>query len=325
MPKQPEISILVPCCNVEKYVGECLDSILSQTLKDIEIICLDDGSKDGTAEILNKYASEDPRIKVISKPNTGYGDTMNIGLEKASGKYIGIIESDDWIEKDMFERLYNEAVKYNLDCSRCLFEQFNEITGARRVVTGTTVRRAGMDKVFNPAENPAIFFIPPSIWAGLYKSSFLKDNGIRFLPTPGASYQDTSFAFKVYSMAKRVKVITKPLHHYRINTNSSVSSPGKIFCVCDEMQEIVRFTKEKGVYERLKGIIAYKWYGTYKWNYKRLPDMALKRQFINRWSCEAKDMFRDGAITRERFSPGRRLRLWFIANHPSVFRYKKRF
>lgn len=325
MTRQPKVSILVPCCNVEKYLAECLDSIVSQTLDDLEIICLNDGSKDGTLKILNEYAAADSRIKVIDKPNSGYGDTMNIGLDAAAGKYVGIIESDDWIEKDMFEKLYEEAEKDSLDCVRCLFEQFNEMTGAKRVVTGTTVSRYGMYKVFNPKENDRIFFIPPSIWAGLYRRDFLNENGIRFLPTPGASYQDTAFAFKVYAMAGKVKVIQLPLHHYRINSNSSVCSPGKLFCVCDEMDEIIRYTKEKGLYDELKEIIAFKWFGTYKWNFKRISDRSLKMQFISRWSTESRQMLESHAITSRFFSMGRRFRLWLIAYHPWVYKFKKRF
>ena len=110
----PKISILVPIYNVEKYLRECLDSILNQTLKDIEIICINDGSTDSSLEILNEYSSKDSRVKIINKANSGYGASMNKGLEAASGEYIGIVESDDFIKTTMFEDLYNIAEKKDI-------------------------------------------------------------------------------------------------------------------------------------------------------------------------------------------------------------------
>ena len=105
----PKISVLVPIYNVEKYLEECLESIISQTLQDIEVICINDGSTDGSLKIIKKYAKNDPRFVIINKKNSGYGDSMNRGLAKATGEYIGIVESDDWVEKDMFESLYSLA------------------------------------------------------------------------------------------------------------------------------------------------------------------------------------------------------------------------
>ena len=100
-----KVSILIPCYNVEKYIRQCLDSVVNQTLKDIEIICINDGSTDSTLDILRKYENRDNRIKVISKHNSGYGASMNIGLETAKGEYVGIVESDDFVEPNMFEKL----------------------------------------------------------------------------------------------------------------------------------------------------------------------------------------------------------------------------
>lgn len=110
-----EISVLVPVYNVEKYLNLCLDSILAQTFTDLEIICIDDGSTDKSGEILDRYAENDARIKVIHKPNSGYGKTMNMAVSLASGRYIGIVESDDTIEKDMYQILYNCITRYDLD------------------------------------------------------------------------------------------------------------------------------------------------------------------------------------------------------------------
>ena len=110
-----KVSVLVPIYNVEKYLDECLASLAKQTLKDIEIICINDGSTDNSPKILQKYAKKYSNFVVINKQNSGYGDSMNKGLEKATGEYIGIVESDDFIESDAFKKLYELAHKTKAD------------------------------------------------------------------------------------------------------------------------------------------------------------------------------------------------------------------
>ena len=117
----PLVSILVPICNVEKYLDECLSSLQNQTLKDIEIICINDGSTDSSLGITNKYASQDPRFVVINKTNSGYGDSMNRGLEIAKGKYISILESDDFLDADALEFMVQQAEDNELDFFKCTF------------------------------------------------------------------------------------------------------------------------------------------------------------------------------------------------------------
>ena len=100
----PKVSIIIPTYNVENYLRECMDSVTRQTLKDIEIICINDGSTDGSLEILKEYADKDPRIVLVDKENEGYGVGMNIGLDKASGEYIGIVEPDDFVPLNMYDK-----------------------------------------------------------------------------------------------------------------------------------------------------------------------------------------------------------------------------
>lgn len=322
MNNKPLISILVPCYNVEAYLRQCMDSIIRQTYTNLEIICLDDGSTDRTLEILKEYEKKDSRTKVISKPNSGYGATMNIGLKAASGKYIGIVESDDYIEPKMYEILCDAAEKDNLDIVRCRFIERNVIKSKDKVNTFSYVKDNG--RVFRPTDVPSSFTMKPSIWAGMYNREFLERNGIRFLETPGASYQDTAFAFKALATAQRVRMLPDILHNYRINEASSVSSPGKVFCVCDEEAEIRRYVNSLGRYEELKGIMALRAFGSYKWNYNRLGPMKLKRAFMKRWSEEARQMFADGAITRKNFSRNRIFRLRIIAYCPCLYHFIKK-
>lgn len=110
-----KVSIVVPICNVEKYLDECLTSIANQTLKEIEIICVDDGSKDNSLKIAKRWQKKDKRFIVITKKNSGYGNTMNVGIDNAHGEYLGIVESDDYVDKHMFEVLYTVAKSNDLD------------------------------------------------------------------------------------------------------------------------------------------------------------------------------------------------------------------
>ena len=116
-----KVSVLVPIYNVEEFLPECLDSLVNQTLKEIEIICINDGSKDNSLDIIKKYATEDKRIVIIDKKNSGYGDSMNRGLKKATGEYVGIVESDDFIDLDAFEKLYKIAKHENVEVVKSNF------------------------------------------------------------------------------------------------------------------------------------------------------------------------------------------------------------
>lgn len=267
-----KISILMPACNVEKYIRECMDSVVNQTLKDIEIICIDDGSKDLTGEILDDYAEKDKRIKVIHKPNSGYGNSMNIGLQQAVGEYIGIIETDDFAELNMFEELYDVAKRCNADVVKSNY--FTYVSKPEPQSTYFEVLKPYdlYDKVFCPSDNQDIFRVRPCIWSGIYRRKMLMDYNISFTETPGASYQDTSFAFKVWACAERACLVRNAYLHYRTdNANSSVKSSAKIFCLCDEYASTEEFLeknpqkKEKLV--RLKNSLKYE---SYRWNLQRL-------------------------------------------------------
>lgn len=117
MAGSPKVSVIVPVYNVEKYLEKCLETLISQTLKDIEIICINDGSKDSSLNILKKYALNDERIKIIDKHNEGLSAARNDGLNAATGEYIGYVDSDDWVDLNFYEKLYNAAKKYNAEAA----------------------------------------------------------------------------------------------------------------------------------------------------------------------------------------------------------------
>ena len=312
----PKVSILVPCCNVEKFVYQCLDSIRNQTLNDIEVLCINDGSTDGTLNILRQFAETDSRFFVIDKSNSGYGDSMNLGLDRCTGKYIGIVESDDFIEPTMFERLLAVAEENDLDIAR---------TGYFFYTDGVDVPEyydfVKKNVVLNPLEEFSVFFQPPSIWASLYRHEMIKKNHIRFLPTPGASYQDTSFAFKCYFKCRRFMMLNTALLHYRQHAGGSVKSGGKVFCVCDEWDEILRFVKlDREGFNKVRGFIAEVREGTYLWNYMRLTGKN-QREFLDRWSKDLRRMKEDDLPNFN--NSHMRKRSWWIMHFPALFHLKK--
>ena len=191
--------------------------------------------------MLDTYAQEDRRIKVVHKENTGYGHTMNVGLDMALGEYIGIVESDDFIETDMYEQLYRTAREFDLDFIKSNHWKYS---GAGKVLD-TGLSMCQCNTVFSKYENMEKIFAARSIWAGIYKRTFLEENQIRFLETPGASYQDNSFSFKVSVSAERGYFSDAAYVNYRVdNDSSSVKSKEKVFCVCDEMAECWRYLLE---------------------------------------------------------------------------------
>lgn len=316
-----KVSVVVPCYNVEKYVAQCVESICAQTLKEIEIICVNDGSKDGTLAILEDFQKKDGRIRIIDKANAGYGHTMNMGMAKASGKYIGIVESDDFIEPDMFEKLYEAAENNQLDIARCCYYHYRTSDNSNNKVANDFVPK---NIVIKPVDNQAPFFQAPAIWVGLYKREWLEGNEIKFLETPGASYQDTSFAFKAYSCAERFMMLDYAGMHYRIdNENSSVNNPGKVFCVCDEYAEIKRFLSTRPeIKEKVKYLVPVLQNATYKWNYNRLtPD--IRYPFLKAWSKEIKEYISAKELDWKRFSSRDKKHLFIIAYFSFLYANRK--
>ncbi len=224
----PKVSVLVPICNVERYLEECLDSLVAQSFTDFEVLCINDGSTDGSLAIIHRYMEADARFRVIDKPNSGYGASMNMGLANAIGEYIAILESDDFFEPNALELLVDAAERNQSDVVKADFYLYWS-TPQERDELFRIVDEQEVGRTVRPIDDLAIFFRKPSIWSALYRTNFLKDNGIDFLETPGASYQDAGFNFKVWASAARATFIADPILHYRQdNEKSSVNSCGII-------------------------------------------------------------------------------------------------
>ncbi len=308
----PKVSVLVPIYNVEKYLRQCLESLVNQTLQEIEIICLNDGSTDGSLKIINEFAENDPRIVVVDKPNSGYGDSMNKGLEKARGEYVGVVESDDFIDLVAFEKLYNLAHTYDAEVVRANY-YFNKGGKDKK---NYYVDPIDAGRIIDPARHTWIFYQSPAIWSAIYKREFLKENEIKFLPTPGASYQDTGFNFKVWANAHRAYFTTEAFLHYRIdNESSSINNPGKVMNVCYEYEEIEKYLKERGLFTELGALMEAAKFGAYYWNMLRLKPKLLP-EFLERVKKEYLEAKEKGLVVKEYFeSPIQWNLLQFILKH----------
>ncbi len=309
---KPKISILVPIYNVEAYLPQCLRSLVDQTLSDIEIICINDGSTDISLQIAQDFADNDLRIKIIDKKNTGYGDSMNLALAEAKGKYIGILEPDDWIEETAFEELYNAAEQHQADVVKANYFKVKNNHDIVKVEEITT------EEVIHPREHREIFQFMPAIWSAIYRRDFLEHNKINFLPTPGASYQDLSFSFKVWTLAETVVLLPKAFVHYRIdNANSSINNPAKLNCVVDEYAEIETFLCERGIFADFGETMNAAKFRNYHWNFQRL-DGKLAKQFYQTWREDLLSASDEGLFNREQFSQKDWLALRTILKHPRI-------
>jgi glycosyltransferase involved in cell wall biosynthesis len=315
MSKQPSVSILVPCYNVEKYLNQCLDSIVNQTLKDIEIICINDGSTDSTLDIIKSYAKSDKRIVIIDKENEGYGKSMNRGLDAATGKYIGIVESDDWVEPDAFEKLYNIAKQNNADLVKAEFVFFDNDTGAQTPSWGI-----GLDKkFFNKAycltkQTPQIIWNGhPSIWTCLYSRKMLNDKNIRFASTPGASFQDMGFKPKTMIASERFVYIPDVVLHYRKHANNSDKNNSKVFAVCDVHDDTDKwFSEHMSDDSRLRKMLHMSRFANYIWNLRRLYGEP-KSEFRERFKSEVINIIKSGEIERSYLDDRLLLKLYIVA------------
>lgn len=241
--KIPDLSIIVPICNVEKYLDEAIGSLINQTLNNIEIVLVNDGSIDNSGKICENYAKKDNRIVYIDQiQNYGYGVSCNTGIKKSSGNYITIFESDDFIKTNAYKSLYSKAIKHDVDIIRfgfCLYENGKERPSS--YLKHIESLSLPVDKVFNPLDFPDMFPYQPTVWGFLYKRSFIVDNNIFFNETPGASYQDNTFYFKVFALAKSMIIDDGIYYYYRQHPEQSIHNKSKVNAPLYEMNAIKDF------------------------------------------------------------------------------------
>lgn len=322
-----KVSIIIPVYNVEKYLRECLDSALNQTLKEIEIICVNDGSTDSSLDILKEYSFKDSRVKIISKKNSGYGNTMNVGIKAAQGEYISFLESDDLIESDMLETLYNIAQKdEEIDIIKGdYYEYFGEQAQLKPIEL--LKDKEYYNKCLDPNSNLWLFYVPMMNCLGLFKREFIAQNGILHNETPGASHQDMGFWFQTFCLARKVYFVNKPFYKYRQDNMSSsmntLSSENKIYCVHDEYLYIFEFLKRN---EKIRKWVApvfyHRFFGSSYFRYNNFVDY-LKPLFLHVFGEDLKFYSKEKDFTLDRFSVNERKIVYELIEDSQAFYLKE--
>jgi len=273
----PIISIIVPIYKTEIYLKQCVDSILAQSLTDIEIILVDDGSPDNCPAICDEYAEKDKRVKVIHQQNGGYGKACNTGFNAATGEYIGIVESDDYIEQDMYETLYSAVQDDHCPIIKgSFFREYQD--GTKDICSLSHITNNQLQCEVNPKDNIKLMIHDTSIWAAIYNRDFIFSNKIKMLETKGASFQDDVWKFETFAVAECIILIDKPVYHYRyMREGSSCAGNENFNAIFDNFNEIKRFLLTNNIYEQYKNSYYIHYIYSARFNYYRFDEKERKR------------------------------------------------
>ncbi|MEH7439022.1 glycosyltransferase [Neobacillus drentensis] len=234
---KPKVSIIVPIYNVEKYLSRCLDSLLAQTLKEIEVIAVNDGSTDLSLKILREYESQDNRIKVIDKQNGGVSSARNKGIQLSRGDYVGFVDPDDWVDPEMYMLMHKSATSEKADIVMCSYirefgnhskiKNFNlpsEVYYKDEEVKIKVMRRL-IGPLNKEVANPELLDAWGTVWSKLYRADLIKLNNIKFMDLKKiGTNEDTLFNIEACFYAKSFIFINRPLYHYWRANSTSVTS-----------------------------------------------------------------------------------------------------
>ena len=216
----PKVSVIVPVYNSERYLQQCLDSIIEQTLKEIEVICVNDGSSDHSINILKDYAKRDPRFIIIDQENGGQSKARNAGLNRASGKYIAFVDSDDYISTKMLEKLYQQSEKCGTDITITNLLLFDERTKRTEEFRDIGFYLFLKNKIFTAEEYPEIIR-SIGVWDRIFKREFLEKYHIRY--AEGLVYEDHLFCIQTILKASCICIVPDFLYYYRKNAGESIT------------------------------------------------------------------------------------------------------
>lgn len=273
-----KLSIIVPIYNMEQYLHRCIDSLVNQTLEDIEIILINDGSKDGSQKIINQYTKKyNTKIRSYNNKNQGISKTRNFGIDKARGEYIAFIDSDDFVEVDMFEKMYRKAKRDNLDIVVCDYYNYYDQT---KKTTIENIISFENTSILNDLE--LIFKINPSPWNKIYKKSLILNFKYRF--PENLKYEDFGYIPILLTEANKIGKIDKPLNYYLIRSNSETTTVDKrvydIFKILDILFEYFK-TKKIEHTKEVEYLFIYK-LTTYNIQQKYNKEKNVKKDFISK-------------------------------------------
>lgn len=239
-----KVSVIIAVYNVEAYLEKCLDSLLKQTLREIEIIAVNDGSTDDSQEILNKYMKKDTRIKCYNKSNEGAAVARNYGLNHAVGEYVGYVDSDDFIDSNMFEILYNKAKKMKCDIVEC---------NLRHAYTNSEDVEV-MERFYDKKE--LLMFGRYVVWNKIYNREWLLEVGALF--PEKLIYEDVEFIAKLVPYIRRYDYVDiAPIHYVQRRSSVNNSTSMKTLDILQILKNIAIFYKEKGFYKEYKEALEY--------------------------------------------------------------------
>lgn len=242
----PKISVIVPVYKVDKYLTCCLDSIVNQTLEDIEIIIVDEGDEDRCREIIDFYERIDPRVIAPHKKNGGYGASCNLGFSLAKGEYLAVVESDDYIETAMFEDLYHYAKSLDADVVKTPYSEY--FSDGRKYDCSFRHRlREGVpqNKCFSVKEFGLPLEIHAALWSGIYRTSYMKENKIKFIEAKGAAYVDVGFRIETLINTKKFAWLDKPYYNYRMDNDGSSTNNFNLSAMILRWREIHELLDDK--------------------------------------------------------------------------------
>ena len=273
-----KISVIVPVYNVEEYLRKCLDSLVNQTLKDIEIIVVNDGSPDNSNDIILEYANQYPNVKAFKKDNSGLSDTRNYGIKHAKGEYITFVDSDDWVKLDMYEKLYNKAKEKDYDIVTSdinyVYPDHNEIIYTDPKKDTTDIRRVFIN-------------LYPTVCTKIFKRELFIKNKLEF--KSGVWYEDVEMMYRLLPLINSIGVVHEDFYQYlqREKSITSTISP-KIYDYINNFNGLIDYYKENNYYEKYYKELEYAYvryaYATFiktclgyaKSEYLKAVDVAIK-------------------------------------------------
>ena len=248
------VSVIIPVFNAEKYISTCIESLISQSYSDFEIICVDDGSTDNSPRILQQYMSMDPRIKIIEQKNQFAGNARNTGMEVASGKYCMFLDVDDFFEKNMIELQVRQIEKDHADICICDADIYDDQAGTFRKSEWLLAKSYIPHVPFNREEiKDHIFFIKtPAAWNMIISSAFIKEHALKFQETKNTN--DLYFTYAALNLAQKITVVDMVLVHYRIGTGSNLQSGDdkSPLDFCRAFLKLKELLIEKGIFDEVK-------------------------------------------------------------------------
>lgn len=273
-----KVSVVIPVYNNVSYIRECMESVINQTLQEIEIIIVDAGSTDGTREILEEYSKVDARVRLLHSKKKSMGAQTNMGIAAATGEYIGFCESDDYLALTMYERLYTIAIANQLDFVKTDYDMF--IDHDTRLFLNYHVfdaSRANLyDSILSPMDIPEHICRDARMWNGIYKRTFIVSNNIKLNETPKAAFQDTGFILQTFALSKRIMYVHEESNKYRYdNMNSSVYNWKCLLFVVWEFEYAYTFLKSRKIEnQRFLAYVLEKFLVVFCEYYGRLPHIS---------------------------------------------------